>query len=58
MTNDQTKLEADIAALKTEVDALGTKIDDDLRTLAVLVSQMARLDSQRTEPASTTQATR
>ncbi len=47
---DQAKLEHDIADLKSEVDALGTKIDDDLRTLAVLVSQMARLDQQRTHP--------
>ena len=50
MTNDQTKLEAHIAALKTEVDALAASTDRDLQRLAELVAEMTRLDKQRTHP--------
>ena len=59
--SDQDKLEAAIAALKTEVDALAASTDRDLQRLAELVADMARLDQQRTvplTPSSTTQATR
>ena len=47
---DQTKLEAAVANLKSEIDALAASTDRDLQRLGDLVETMKRLDKQRTEP--------
>lgn len=50
MTNDQTKLEASIVSLKSEIDELAASTDRDLQRLGELVAEMGRLDQQRAEP--------
>ena len=49
VSNDQEKLEAAIADLKSEIDELAASTDRDLQRLAGMIDELKSLDQRRTE---------